>query len=181
MTGKMVIFSGPSGVGKDTLLDRWIAADPRVVRVVTYTTREPRAGEVDGRDYHFVPVDRFKQLAAEGAFLEWKEVYGNFYASPLRDTEAHLAQERIAVLKIDVQGALEVMPLRTDAITIFVAPPSYEELERRIRLRALDPEDVIQKRLAKARWESEQACKYRYTVVNDDLDRAVAELRKLAG
>jgi guanylate kinase len=181
MTGKMVVFSGPSGVGKDTLLDRWIAADPLVVRVVTYTTRAPREGEVDGRDYNFVDVPRFKQLAAEGAFLESKEVYGNFYASPLRDTEAHIAFGQIAVLKIDVQGALEVMPLRPDAVTIFIAPPSFEELERRIRSRALDPEEAIQKRLKKAQWELDQAYKYRYTVVNDDLDTAVAELRHIVG
>lgn len=181
MKGKMVIFSGPSGVGKDTLLDRWIAANPRVRRVVTYTTRKPREGERDGIDYHFVTVDRFQELVRQGAFLENKEVHGNLYASPKRDAEKMAQEGLIAVLKIDVQGALSVMPLCPEAVSVFVLPPSIEELERRIVGRGTETPESLKLRLENARWEISQAGKYDYQVVNDDLDRAVAELDDWVG
>lgn len=179
MKGKMVIFSGPSGVGKDTLLDKWIEANPLVRRVVTYTTRTPRAGEKDGVDYNFVTVARFHQLVEEGAFLENKEVHGNFYASPKNDTLAMVADGLVAVLKIDVQGALSIMPLGPEALTIFIMPPSMEELERRIVGRATETPEALRLRLENAKWEISQADKYRFRVVNDDLDKAVAELNEL--
>jgi len=179
MNGKMVIFSGPSGVGKDTLLDKWIEANPRVRRVVTYTTRTPREGEQNGVDYNFVTVERFKQLVEEGAFLENKEVHGNFYASPKKDTEKMIADGLVAVLKIDVQGALSIMPLCPDALSVFILAPSMEELERRIVGRATETPEALKLRLENAKWELSQADKYRYRVVNDDLDRAVAELEEL--
>jgi guanylate kinase len=180
MIGRLVIFSGPSGVGKDTLLDKWIAADPRVRRVITYTTRAPREGEADGVDYHFVDEAEFRRMAAGGAFLEWKEVHGNLYASPVAETDALLAAGKIAVLKIDAQGALEVMAQRPDAETVFILPPSFEELERRMRFRGKDSEEDLQRRLENARWELAQADRYRLRVVNDDLCGAVAELERIA-
>lgn len=179
MSGKMVIFSGPSGVGKDTLLDKWIEVNPRVRRVVTYTTRAPREGEQNGFDYNFVSVERFKELVDEGAFLENKEVHGNFYASPRRDTENMIADGLVAVLKIDVQGALSIMPLCPDALTVFILPPSMEELERRIVGRATETPEALRLRLENAKWEISQADLYRHRVVNDDLDQAVAELEEL--
>jgi len=181
MSGRMVIFSGPSAVGKDTLLDRWAEINPRVRRVVTYTTRAPRNGEVEGVSYHFVTESEFKRMAAEGAFLEAKEVHGNFYGSPAREADALIVEGNIAVLKIDVQGALDVMKQRPDASTIFILPPSFEELERRMRSRALDSEPAIQTRLKDALWELDQASAYRSKVVNDDLTRAVEELERIAG
>lgn len=181
MTGRLVIFSGPSGVGKDTLLDRWAAIDPLVQRVVTYTTRPPREGEAAGVAYHFVSEEDFKRMAAEGAFLEAKQVHGNLYGSPGRETDTLIAEGKIAVLKIDVQGASEVLKQRPDATTVFIAPPSFEELERRMRSRALDTEAVIQTRLQNARWELDQADAYGNRVVNDDLNRAVAELERIVG
>lgn len=181
MRGRVVILSGPSGVGKDTLLDRWTAVNPCVRRVVSYTTRAPRDDEVEGVAYHFVADEEFKRMAAEGAFLEAKEVHGNLYGSPAIETDALVADGKIAVLKIDVQGALEVMKQRPDASTVFILPPSFEELERRMRSRALDSESVIQTRLKNARWEIDQAGAYNRKVVNDDLDRAVAELERIAG
>ena len=181
MNGRLVILSGPSGVGKDTLLDRWTATNPRVRRVVTYTTRVPREGEIEGVAYHFVAPDIFKRMAADGAFLEAKEVHGNLYGSPVRETNELVSRGKIAVLKIDVQGALEVMKQRPDAMTVFILPPAFEELERRIRSRALDPEPVIQTRLQDAKWEIEQAGAYERTIVNDDVDRALAELELIAG
>lgn len=179
MKGRMVIFSGPSGVGKDTLLDMWIASNPRVRRVVTYTTRQPREGEQNGIDYNFVSVERFKQLVEEGAFLENKEVHGNFYASPRKDTEMMIEEGQIAVLKIDVQGALSIMPLCLDALSIFVMPPSLEELERRIVGRATETPEALKLRLENANWEISQAHKYQCRVVNDELERAVSELNDL--
>lgn len=180
MTGRLVIFSGPSGVGKDTLLDKWIAVNPRVRRVVTYTTRAPREGEVDGVDYHFVDEPTFRRMAEAGAFLEWKEVHGNLYASPIAETDELLGSGLVAVLKIDVQGALEVMPRRPDAETVFVLPPSFEELERRMRARGKDSEKDLQRRLTNARWEISQADRYARRVVNDDLSGAVAELEQIS-
>lgn len=179
MSGRLVILSGPSGVGKDSVLDRWKTADPRVVRVVAYCTRAPRSGEVDGVDYHFVTRQQFMAKAEAGDFLEYKEVHGNLYATPLKDMEALLADGRIAVLKIDVHGALSVMEKRDDAISIFLLAPSAEELERRIRKRGTDDEATIQKRLKNARDEIALSDRYQHRVVNDDLDRAVAEIMEI--
>lgn len=179
MNGRIVIFSGPSGVGKDTLLNFWTFANSRVRRVVAYTTRQPRTGEVNGVDYNFVDVQTFLEMAERGDFLEFKEVHGNHYATPLKDMEAMLNQGLVAVLKIDVQGAMTAMDLRPDALSIFILPPSWEELERRIRSRALDTEEQIATRLLNAREELELAGKYKYAVVNDDVQRAVAELEAI--
>lgn len=181
MTGRIVILSGPSGVGKDTVIARWKDVDPRVVRVVAYTTREPREGEAEGVDYHFVSVERFQKLAADGAFLEWKRVHDNFYATPLDDLNALLDQGKVAILKIDVQGGVEAMRKRPDAVSIFLLPPSWEELERRIRSRATDDDATIRKRLKNARQEIKSADAYQHRVVNDDLNRAVEEIRRIVG
>jgi guanylate kinase len=179
VSGRLVILSGPSGVGKDTVLDAWRARNPRVRRVVAYTTRPMRPGEVDGVDYNFVSVDRFREMAAEGAFLEFKEVFGNLYATPLTDMEAMLGSGQIAVLKIDVQGALTAMQLRPDAVTAFIIPPSMDELERRIRDRATDSPEVIDRRLRTARDEIALKGEYQHVFVNDDVGRLVDRLEAL--
>lgn len=176
---RLVILSGPSGVGKDTVLLRWIEVNPRVRKVVAYTSRAPRDGEVDGVDYHFVSRETFLVKAEEGDFLEWKEVHGNFYATPMRDMEAMLAQGLFAILKIDVKGALDVMELRPEVASIFLLPPSWEELERRIRDRAQDSPEKIEERLRNAREEIELSERYQHRVVNDDLGRCVAELESI--
>jgi guanylate kinase len=177
--GTLVILSGPSGVGKDTIINAWQAQDPRVRRVVAYTTRDPRPGEVNGLDYHFVPVDRFQEHAANGDFLEYKEVHGNHYATPLCDMEAMLDEGAIAILKIDVQGALAAMALRPEATSVFLLPPSDAELERRIRGRATDADEVILRRLENARAELALADKYQHRLVNLDIDEVVAKLRQI--
>ncbi len=177
--GRLVILSGPSGVGKDTVINTWREKNPRVERVVAYTTRAPRTGEQEGIDYHFVSPERFHELAADGAFLEHKEVHGNWYATPLRDMEQMLAEGKIAILKIDVQGALSVMELRPDAFSVFLLPPSWDELERRIRGRGTEDAATIEKRLRNATEELGFADRYRFQVTNDDLDRAVSELEAL--
>jgi guanylate kinase len=179
MKGRLVILSGPSGVGKDTLIDAWSEVNPRVTRVVTYTTREPRAGERDGVDYNFVSEERFQELAKAGAFYEHKLVHGNWYASPRADAEKYLAERRIVVLKIDVQGARSVMEERPDAESVFVLPPSMEELERRLRLRDSEPDSEVAIRLENARQEISQAGAYAHQIVNDDVQRAVSELEAI--
>ncbi|MCW5937053.1 MAG: guanylate kinase [Fimbriimonadaceae bacterium] len=181
MAGKLVILSGPSGVGKDTVIEAWRQRDPRVERVVATCTRAPREGEVQGTDYDFVSHEHFHRMAAEGRFLEFKEVHGNWYATPLAGVEARLAAGKVAVLKIDVQGALEVMRKRPEALTIFLLPPSLEELERRIRSRGQDDEATIQRRLEGARRELACVDKYRHQVVNDDLATAVTKIMEAVG
>ncbi len=179
MSGRLVILSGPSGVGKDTVLDAWRQADSRVERVVAYTTRPPRKGEVDGVDYHFVDEPTFAGRAERGAFLEWMRVHDFGYATPLDDMEALLREGKIAVLKIDVQGALRVMGLRPDVLSIFLVPPSWEALEARIRGRGTESEERIVRRLEGARRELDVAPRYQHRVVNDDMARAVAEIRAI--
>ncbi|MCW5941729.1 MAG: guanylate kinase [Fimbriimonadaceae bacterium] len=179
MTGRIVILSGPSGVGKDTVLAAWTARNPRVRRVVATTTRAPRPGETDGVDYTFVSRERFMALAESGAFLEWKEVHGNLYATPLESLERMLSEGLVAILKIDVQGALTAMEKRPDAVSIFLMPPSMAELERRIRARGSDNAEAIQVRLQNARDEIEVGKRYRHRVVNDDVERCVDRLEAI--
>lgn len=175
----LLILSGPSGVGKDTVIDAWRARNDKVRRVVAYATRDPRPGETHGVDYHFVPVERFLQHAEAGDFLEYKEVHGNYYATPLKDMEQMLADGLIAILKIDVQGALSAMDLRPDALTVFILPPSEEELERRIRGRGTDTPEAIEKRLKNAREELAVSDRYRYRIVNHDVEQVVDELERI--
>ena len=179
MKGKLIILSGPSGVGKDTVLQSWQKANQKVQKVVSYTTRQPRAGEVEGEDYHFITHEAFEQLIKQNAFLEHKEVYGHYYGTPLHDMEELLNSGKFAVLKIDVQGALESIKKRPDAMTIFLLPPSFEELEHRIRSRGADSEEDIKKRLSKTSWELSQSSHYQYQVVNDTIDQAVARLEEI--
>lgn len=175
--GRIVILSGPSGVGKDTVIEAWRQREARVRRVVAYTTREPRPGEEDGVDYHFVDRETFDRMAAAGEFLEWKEVHGNGYATPLRDLERMLAEGTIAILKIDVQGAQAVRRLRPDALSIFLLPPSMEELEERIRGRNQDAPEAIERRLATARQEIEQSGGYDHRIVNDEIEACVDRIQ----
>lgn len=179
MAGKLVILSGPSGVGKDTIIDAWHDVNPKVQRVVAYTTRSPRPGEVGGRDYNFSSVPDFLAKAENGDFLEFKEVHSNWYATPLTDMEDLLQEGKIAILKIDVQGALHAMHLRPDAISVFILPPSMEELEARIRGRGTDDEVVIEKRLRNASEELALAAKYQHRIVNVDVEMTVAMLERI--
>lgn len=179
MKGLIVILSGPSGVGKDTVLLKWIHMNPLVEKMVSYTTRPPRPGEVDGYDYRFVSHEEFEELARRGEFFESENVYGNYYASPSRQIERALIDGKIAVLKIDVKGARKAMKLRPDALTVFIVPPSFEELERRVRERSTESEPEIRRRLAVARDELRASIDYEYRVVNDSVDNAVRQINEI--
>jgi len=177
--GSIVIISGPSGVGKDTVIRAWKKRNPRVERVVTYTTRKPRDGEINGVDYHFVDEVTFLKMAKAGDFLEHKEVHGNRYGTPIDGLAAITAAGKIAVLKIDVQGALVAMPKLRGDTSIFLEPPSMEELERRLRLRNTDTPSQIRLRIENARKEMAAAIHYSARVVNDDVERAVDEIERI--
>jgi guanylate kinase len=182
---RVVVISGPSGAGKTTLVDRVIRESPvKLIKSISATTRPARIGEVDGEAYYFLAADEFAQRKARGDFVETAEVFGvgHWYGTLKSEVERAKAANGWALLEIDVQGALKVMELYPDALTIFLTPPSLEILERRLRDRKTDSEGVIQRRLAKAREELEFVDRYRFQVINDTLDRAVGEvIHLLAG
>ena len=180
VTGRLVILSGPSGVGKDTVLDAWRLRNPRVQRVVAATTRMPRPGEVDGVDYHFLTREAFLNKANCNEMLEFMEVFGNLYGTPVEGMERLLAEGKVAVLKIDVQGALTVMEKRPDAVTVFLLPPSPEELEARLHARSTDDPKEIELRLQTAHAEIAIGMShYSHHVINADVDQAVDELEAI--
>lgn len=173
------MFSGPSGVGKDTVLDAWISRDTRVRRVVTTTTRAPRPGERNGVDYDFLDAETFLMKARNEEFLEFKEVHGHWYASPLAPTVAIRDAGGVAVLKIDVQGAMEAMVKLPDALTVFLLPPSEDELARRLRGRGTEDEEALARRLRNALDEIDLAHRYHHRLVNENVDDTVASLISL--
>lgn len=178
--GPLIILSGPSGSGKSTVL-RSLLADPALkLRLsVSATTRSPRPGECDGVEYHFWTRARFEQAIADGAFLEWAEVVGNYYGTLRSEVEPYREQGIGTVLDIDVQGAAQVRKQCPDNTSVFLRTSTMEVLEERLRNRGTETEAVIQKRLANARRELARASEYDIQVVNDDLATAVAELRVL--
>ena len=183
MAGILFIISAPSGSGKSTLVSELRQLVEGLEFSVSYTTRGPRGSETDGREYHFIRRDRFEQMIADDAFLEWAEVFGNYYGTAR--SALHLAAEhhRDLLLDIDVQGAMKVMDRVPEAVSIFIMPPSPAVLEKRLRNRSIaehmTDEDVIQRRLQQARGELAYIRRYRYAIVNDVLDTAVSELRSV--
>lgn len=167
--GLLIILSGPSGVGKGTIR-KYFQDDPqlKLAYSTSMTTRKPRNGEVDGKDYFFVDEDTFLKAIDNGEMLEYANFVGNYYGTPLSAVESLRNQGLNVLLEIEVQGALQVQSKCPDAISIFIVPPSFEELERRIRGRGSEPEEVIQQRLSKAADEMKLVGKYKYVVCNDD-------------
>ncbi len=174
--GTLFVISAPSGTGKTTILKQVMAVVPGLSFSISHTTRSPRAGERDGVDYHFVDRDRFVAMREAGAFLEWAEVHGNFYGTSRATVEANLAAGADIILDIDVQGCRQVRATAGDAVSLFVVPPSWQELERRLTGRGTDNEETIRLRLANARKEMADIVDYDYVVVNDLLDSAVATM-----
>jgi len=180
--GLLFIVSAPSGTGKTTVVERLVECTPNLAMSRSYTSRAMRPGEVDGVDYTFVTRQRFESMIGNSEFLEWADVFGNFYGTCSADTEGHLAAGTDLVLVIDVQGARKVRACGVAATTVFVLPPSFGVLERRLRGRSKDPEAEIQRRLSVAKEEVAAFSEYDYLVVNDELDGAdgaVARLRSI--
>lgn len=177
--GKTFIISGPSGVGKSTVLKELFRGRDDLYFSISATTREPREGEVNGVHYHFIDVDRFQKLIDEDAFLEYAEYVGNFYGTPKKFVDEAMEQGKDVVLDIEVQGALQVHNKRPDTIRIFIAPPSWEELERRLVGRGTDSRDKINKRLVRAKVEFQTANTYDYFVINDTVEQAVREINAI--
>jgi guanylate kinase len=177
--GLLIIVSAPSGAGKTTLVERLVEQLPDLKLSRSYTSRPARAGEIDGVDYNFVSRDRFDAMVAAGEFLEWADVFGNLYGTSAADTERVLAAGCDLVLVIDVQGARQVRRRGFENTAVFVMPPSFEVLARRLRGRSKDSETVIQRRLEVARAEVSSFVEYDYVVVNDELTAAVDRLRSI--
>lgn len=167
LPGNLFILSAPSGAGKSSLIHALLGKHADMKLSVSHTTRAPRAGEVDGVHYHFVSVEQFKALIAEDAFLEWAEVFGNFYGTSKRAIADQLAQGIDVFLDIDWQGARQIRPQVPSVISVFILPPSVEELERRLNQRGTDSAEVIAKRMQQARSEVSHADEYDYMLIND--------------
>jgi guanylate kinase len=174
--GKLIVVTGPSGVGKGTLLRSLIRRHPELYFSISATTRQPRPGEIDGQHYYFVSCDKFEQMVAAGEFLEWAEFAGNYYGTPRLQVERQIQQGRLVILEIEVVGARKINHTFPTALRIFMLPPSLAELERRIRDRAQDSEDAIARRLTRAKAEIEVADEFDVQIVNDDLETALLHL-----
>lgn len=170
--GLLVVVSGPSGAGKGTICQALLEKTP-LAYSVSATTRKPRAGEVDGESYYFLSVEAFEKMIEKDELLEWAKVYDNYYGTPLKKVEEKLAAGEDILLEIDTQGAMKVREKFPEGVYIFILPPSLAELERRIRGRDTETEDVLQKRLAAALDEIEAGKCYKYVVTNDEVDGAV--------
>ena len=176
MSGSLFVVTAPSGAGKTTLVRHLLARDPALQLSISYTTRPPRPGEADGREYHFVDMPSFAGMRDRGEFLEWAEVHGNFYATSRRWIDEQIGAGRDIVLEIDWQGAESVRLAFPAAIRIFILPPSVETLERRLRGRATDSDEVIRRRLAAARAEMRHVNEFDYVIINNELQTAVEDL-----
>lgn len=178
--GVLVVVSGPSGVGKDTILQALFAKDPGLHFSVSYTTRRPREGEQDGVSYSFVTPERFWEHAASGELLEWAYIHGNWYGSSKSRIEGYLSRGEDVVLKIDVQGAASIRPRVTgNALFLFIAPPSYTELERRLVDRRTETAEDLELRLKNAKEEMDRARMYDAVIINDDIDKAVSAIHTM--
>jgi guanylate kinase len=176
MSGNLFIVCAPSGAGKTSLVAELLKADPGVKLSVSYTTRKPRPGEVDGRDYHFVARPKFEEMVATGAFLESALVHGNYYGTSQHWINAQRAAGADILLEIDWQGAAQVRKVMPEAIGIFIVPPSFETLVARLNTRAQDPPDVIARRLTAAREEISHVGEFKYVIINDKFDAAALDL-----
>ena len=174
--GRLYVIAAPSGAGKTSLVKALMEREPRLRFSVSYTTRKPRANEIDGRDYHFISPDRFQEMIERGEFLEHARVYDNFYGTGVQAVRDALAAGGLVLLEIDWQGARQVREHQPDARTIFILPPTRQTLEDRLKARSTDSEAVIQRRLHDARCDIGHWTEFDFVVINDRFDQAVEDL-----
>ncbi len=174
--GKLIVFTGPSGVGKGTLLRAILEKYPELEISISATTRQPRPGEIDGKHYYFVSRDKFEAMVAAGELLEWAEYAGNYYGTPRTPVEEKIQLGKFVILEIELVGARAVKETFPNALRIFVLPPSLAELERRIRNRGQDSEDAMARRLERAQIEIDAADEFDVQIINDDFDIALLNL-----
>lgn len=177
--GKLFVISGSSGVGKGTVIKKFLEKHPEIKLSVSCTTRKPREGEKHGINYFFLEPDEFKTCIKNSEFLEWAEFSGNMYGTQKSYVEKCLSEGKNLILEIDTKGALNVKSIKKEAVLIFILPPSFEELEARLRGRHSETEEAIQKRLESTKLEMENSKKFDYQIINDNVDNAVKELEKI--
>jgi guanylate kinase len=176
--GKLIVITGPSGVGKGTLVKLLLQKYPELSLSISATTRQPRIGEIEGKDYYFLSVEEFKTMIDQGAFLEWAQYALNYYGTPRHQVETQIQAGKNIILEIEVVGANLIKQNFPDALRIFILPPSVEELEKRLRGRGNDPEEAILKRLNRAKEELAVSDEFDLKIVNDDLEIALQNLEK---
>lgn len=175
MKGKLIVVSGPSGVGKGTIVKELVRRREDVIESVSCTTRAPREGEVDGREYFFLTKEEFRRRIQENAFLEYDDHFENYYGTPADFVKERLKSKSV-ILEIDVKGGLSVKKAMPECVLVMIAPPSVEELKRRLVSRGTETQEQIEKRLSRLAFEMEQADEYDFVIVNDELERAIGEL-----
>ncbi|EFA73878.1 Guanylate kinase [Raphidiopsis brookii D9] len=177
--GKLIVLTGPSGVGKGTLMQKLLAQHPQLYYSVSATTRSPRPGEIDGKSYFFITPNSFQELVAQGEFLEWAEFAGNYYGTPRAAVLQQIQLGRSVILEIELAGARQIKASYPDALSIFILPPSFLELENRIRSRGQDSDEAITRRLNRAKEEIKAASEFDIQIVNDDLSTTLNELETI--
>lgn len=177
--GMLIIISGPSGTGKDTVLNRVLEKRDDINLSISYTTRLPRVGEVNGKDYNFISCDKFKKIIDDGGMIEYACYCENYYGTPKFEVEKSIDSGKSIMLEIEVQGAEQVIKKCPDAVSIFIAPPSLNELRRRLENRALDSEEIVNKRVLEAEKEIALAKNYDYIVVNENINSCANDICKI--
>jgi len=177
--GKLIVLTGPSGVGKGTLMQKLLAQHPQLYYSVSATTRSPRPGEIDGKSYYFITPNSFQELVAQGEFLEWAEFAGNYYGTPRAAVLQQIQLGRSVILEIELAGARQIKASYPDALSIFILPPSFLELENRIRARGQDSDEAITRRLNRAKEEIKAASEFDIQIVNDNFATTLNELETI--
>lgn len=174
--GRLIVLTGPSGVGKGTLMRSLLQRHPELYYSISATTRSPRPGEIDGKNYYFIKRSKFEKLVAEGEFLEWAEFAGNNYGTPREAVLNQIHSGKLVILEIELEGARQIRASFPSAFSIFILPPSFDELEKRIRSRAQDSEEAIARRLLRAQEEIQAANEFDIKIVNDDFETALNDI-----